>query len=68
MIQTVTQETSENSRNRISSRKAEDGDELSQLKRDLLQAELRVAKARANLACAEADVKVLGSRLRAFTR
>ena len=43
-------------------------DEIAQLKRQLLQAEIRLAKARAGVAGAEADVKVLGARLRAFTK
>ncbi|MEO7798339.1 MAG: hypothetical protein ABIY47_11490 [Opitutaceae bacterium] len=42
--------------------------ELSQLKRELLQAEVRLAKARATIAGAEVDVKVLNSRLKALTR
>ena len=42
-------------------------DELSKLKLDLLKAEVRLAKARAGVAGAEADVKVLGARLKAFT-
>lgn len=41
-------------------------DELTQLKRQLLQAEVRLAKARANAAGAEVDVKVLSARLRAI--
>jgi hypothetical protein len=43
-------------------------EELSHAKRQLLQAEVRLAKARANAAGAEADVKVLGARLRALTK
>ena len=43
-------------------------DELSQLKRQLLQAEVRHAKARAAVSGAEADVKVLNARLRALTK
>ncbi len=43
-------------------------DELSQLKRQLLQAEVRLARARATAAGAEADVKVLTARLRAVIR
>ncbi len=42
-------------------------DEIAQLKRQLLQAEVRLAKSRANAAGAEADVKVLGARLRAVS-
>jgi hypothetical protein len=43
-------------------------DTLDSLKRELLSAELRLAKARAAVASAEADVKVIGGKLRAFTR
>lgn len=43
-------------------------DELSAIKRQLLQAEVRLAKARANAAGAEADVKVLSARLRAISK
>jgi len=43
-------------------------DELSQLKRQLLQAEVRLARARGTAAGAEADVKVLTARLRAVSR
>ena len=43
-------------------------DELSQIKRQLLQAEVRHAKARAAVSSAEADVKVLNARLRALTK
>jgi len=43
-------------------------EELSHLKRQLLQAEVRLAKARATSAGAEVDVKVLNARLRAHTR
>lgn len=42
-------------------------DEIAQLKRQLLQAEVRLAKSRANAAGAEADVKVLSARLRAVS-
>jgi capsule polysaccharide export protein KpsE/RkpR len=42
--------------------------EIAQLKRQLLQAEVRLAKARANAAGAEADVKVLSARLRAVSK
>lgn len=41
--------------------------ELTRLKLDLLKAEVRLAKARAGVAGAEADVKVLGGRLKALT-
>lgn len=43
-------------------------DEIAQLKRQLLQAEVRLAKSRANAAGAEADAKVLSARLRALTK
>jgi hypothetical protein len=43
-------------------------DELAQLKRQLLQAEVRLAKGRAAVSGAEVDVKVLNSRLRALTK
>ncbi len=43
-------------------------DELTQLKRQLLQAEVRLAKARATVSGSEADVKVLNARLRALTK
>jgi hypothetical protein len=43
-------------------------DELSQLKRQLLQAEVRLARARATVSGAEVDVKVINARLRALTR
>lgn len=42
--------------------------ELSQLKRELMQAEVRLAKARATAAGAEVDIKVLSSRLKALTK
>jgi len=43
-------------------------DELSQLKRQLLQAEVRLARARATVSGAEVDVKVINARLRALTK
>lgn len=43
-------------------------EELTQLKRQLLQAEVRRARARAAVSGAEADVKVLNSRLKALTK
>lgn len=43
-------------------------DELSRAKRELLQAEVRLAKARASTAAAEVDVKVIGTRLRALAK
>ena len=44
------------------------GEELTRLKRKLLQTEVRLAKARATVAGAEVDIKVLNSRLKALTR
>ena len=43
-------------------------DELTQIKRALLQAEVRHARARAAVSGAEADVKVLTARLKALTK
>ncbi len=43
-------------------------DELTQLKRELMQAEVRLAKARATVSGAEVDVKVLNARLRSLTK
>jgi hypothetical protein len=43
-------------------------DELSRLKRELLQAEVRLAKARATVVGAEADIKIVSALLRALTR
>jgi capsule polysaccharide export protein KpsE/RkpR len=42
--------------------------ELAQVKRELLHAEVKLAKARATAAGAEADVKVLSARLKALSR
>ena len=49
-------------------RSASSTDKLTQLKKELLQAEVRHAKARAAVSGAEADVKVLNARLRALTK
>jgi hypothetical protein len=43
-------------------------DELSRAKRELLQAEVRLAKARASAAAAEVDIKVIGTRLKALAK
>ena len=43
-------------------------DELTRLKHELLQAEVRLAKARATATGAEIDIKVLGARLKAFAK
>jgi hypothetical protein len=42
--------------------------ELDTLKRELMKAEVRLAKARATVITAEIDIKVLNTRLRAFTK
>lgn len=43
-------------------------DELDTLKRELMKAEVRLAKARATVVSTEIDVKVLNMRLRAFAK
>lgn len=43
-------------------------DELSHVKRELLRSEVRLARARATAAGAEADVKVLSARLRVLSK
>jgi hypothetical protein len=43
-------------------------DELARLKRELLQAEVRLAKACATMAGAEVDIKVLNARLKALMK
>ena len=43
-------------------------DELTKLKKELLQAEVRLAKARATIAGAEVDVKVISTRLKALAK
>lgn len=43
-------------------------DELSRLKHELLQAEVRLAKARATVVGAEIDIKVLNTRLKALAK
>ena len=43
-------------------------EELARLKRELLQAEVRLAKARATIAGAEVDVKVINARLKALAK
>ena len=51
-----------------SSRPLVNDDELSRLKVELLQAEVRLAKARATMAGAEVDIKVLTIRLKALAK
>lgn len=43
-------------------------DELDTLKRELMKAEVRLAKARATVVSAEIDIKVLSARLKAHAR
>ena len=43
-------------------------DELTKLKKELLQAEVRLAKARATVTGAEVDIRVINARLKAFAR
>ena len=43
-------------------------DELDTLKRELMKAEVRLAKARATVVSAEIDIKVLNSRLKALMK
>ena len=50
------------------SRGADTPDELSKLKKELLQAEVRLAKARATVTGAEIDIKVLNARLKVFIK
>ena len=49
-------------------RSATSTDELSHLKRELLRAEVRLAKARVTVVTAEIDIKVLNARLKAIAR
>lgn len=48
------------------SRPTDSPDELPKLKKDLMQAEVRLAKARATVTGAEIDIKVLNARLKAY--
>ena len=50
------------------SRSGDASDELTQLKKDLMQAEIRLAKARATATGAEVDIKVLRARLKALAK
>lgn len=43
-------------------------DELETLKRELMKAEVRLAKARATVTTAEIDIRVLNARLKAVAR
>jgi hypothetical protein len=43
-------------------------DELSRLKHELMQTEVRLAKARATVVSAEIDIKVINTRLREFMK
>lgn len=43
-------------------------EELTRLKQELLQAEIRLAKARATVVSTEIDIKVINTRLREFMK
>jgi hypothetical protein len=43
-------------------------DELSRTKRELMQAEVRLAKARATIVTAEIDVRVISAKLKALAK
>lgn len=53
---------------RAAMRAAGNDDELTQTKRELMQAEVRLAKARATAVAAEVDIKSLTARLRALAK
>jgi hypothetical protein len=59
--------TIENPTNRLP-RVIDLSDELTKLKKELLQAEVRLAKARATVTGAEVDIKVLNARLKALAK
>jgi hypothetical protein len=44
------------------------GDELSRLKRELVQAEVRFGRARATVTVAELDIKAINSRIRELVK
>lgn len=60
-------ESNETASNRTP-RAGDSSEEITTLKKELLQAELRLAKARATVTSTEVDIRVLNSRLRAVTR
>jgi hypothetical protein len=49
-------------------RNGDSSDEIAQLKKNLMQAEIRLAKARATITGAEVDVKVISSQLKALAK
>ncbi len=53
---------------RVAMRSSENDDELTRTKRELMQAEVRLAKARATAVATEIDVKTLTARLRALAK
>jgi hypothetical protein len=63
----ITDTTSTSSRSARSSHTPGD-DELSKAKRELLQAEVRLAKARATVVAAEIDIKVATARLKSLAK
>lgn len=60
------QATSHNRSSR--NRDADAGDELSRVKRELMKAEVRLARARATVVTAEIDVKSLTARLKSLAK
>ena len=60
--------TSETPASARSPRSPTSADELDTLKRELMKAEVRLAKARATVDSAEIDIKVLNNRLKCFTK
>lgn len=52
----------------LQTRLSVNADDLSRAKRELLQAEVRLAKAKGAAAAAEADVKVLSARLKSLAK
>ena len=65
---TETSHADQPSRVARSARTAVNPDELTRLKRELLQAEVRLARARATVVGAEIDIRVLSVRLRDFIK
>lgn len=48
--------------------RAAGGDEISRLKRELIQAEVRLGRARATVTVAELDIKAINSRIRELVK
>jgi hypothetical protein len=60
--------TSDQARSARNTRSAAAGDELTRLKQELLQAEVRLARARATAVGAEIDVRLINARLKEFAK